>query len=40
VQFYETPNPVNPLSHCDMAWSNALALLAVKEIASVGAVAA
>ncbi len=31
IQFYETPNPVNKHSHCDMAWSNALALLAGEE---------
>jgi len=26
VKFYESPNPVNKASHCDMAWSAALAL--------------
>jgi len=26
VRFYESPNPINKKSHCDIAWSNALAV--------------
>jgi phage FluMu gp28-like protein len=40
VKFYETPNPISRHSHCDMAWANALALLALKDQVDVGAVAA
>jgi phage FluMu gp28-like protein len=37
--FAESPNPLNPLSHCDMAWSEALALYADKYGRSAGHVA-
>jgi phage FluMu gp28-like protein len=28
MQFYETPNPIEKRSHCDIAWSNALSIAA------------
>lgn len=31
IHFYESTNPVNKASHCDMAWANALALAAGAE---------
>jgi phage FluMu gp28-like protein len=36
LQFYETPNPIEKRSHCDIAWANALALLAGEDAGECG----
>jgi phage FluMu gp28-like protein len=40
LRFIETKNPVNELSHCDIAWAIGLGLFVGEDIASIGAVAA
>jgi phage FluMu gp28-like protein len=35
-RFYESPNPINKASHCDIAWSNALAISAGEDQANWG----